>query len=173
MRHTWMVLPLVLSLGAFEACSSSSSGTTGGGTGSDAGGTGSGSDGGSGNGGNTDAGSGGNPDVDGGGVVTGACSSPAGCMNGDVCCGTIPITGGTAPNCTTGTITTVCKAATGCKTNLGSTCTGVQTVRLCTTNTDCAESADNKCCTFGSDDGGTLSFCANGLIGAFGGGKCM
>lgn len=111
--------------------------------------------------------------MDGGGG-TPACSSPAGCTtSGDVCCGTIPITGGTAPNCTTGTIVTVCKAATSCKTSLGSTCTGVQTVRLCTSNADCTESADKNCCTFGSDDGGTLSFCANGLIGAFGGGKCM
>jgi hypothetical protein len=41
-------------------------------------------------------------------------------------------------------------------------------------NADCTENIDNKCCTFGdADGGGSLSFCANAFIGAFGGGKCQ
>jgi hypothetical protein len=104
--------------------------------------------------------------------TTSSCTSPAGCPAKDVCCGTIPITGGTVPNCTTGTITTVCTAASACTTSLGAACSGTQTVRLCTTKADCTETADNLCCTFGDPDSGSLSFCANGFVAAFGGGKC-
>lgn len=76
------------------------------------------------------------------------------------------------PNCTTGTINVKCAAATDCKTSLGSSCTGTQTVRPCKTNGDCTEPNDDKCCTFGGTDGG-ISFCASALVGAFGGGKCQ
>jgi hypothetical protein len=107
------------------------------------------------------------------GVVPTTCMSPAGCTGTDVCCGTIPITGGSVPNCTTGPISTVCAAASGCATKLGASCSGTQTVRLCTKNADCTESGDTSCCSFGDADGGALSFCANGLIGALGGGTCM
>jgi hypothetical protein len=93
----------------------------------------------------------------------------------DVCCGTIPVTGGTAPNCTTGTIVTDCKAGSACATSLptSAVCTGTQTVRLCTTNADCKEANYSKCCTFGDVDAGGISFCANNLIGLFGSGKCQ
>jgi len=103
----------------------------------------------------------------------GPCNLPSDCPTNDVCCGTIPITGGTVPNCTTGNISTACSARSACKTSLGTTCSGTQTVRLCSTNTDCTESGDMQCCTFGGTDGGGLSFCANAFIAAFGGGVCM
>jgi hypothetical protein len=183
MRLTRLVVPALLPLLALVGCSSSSSGVTttpdapAGDTGSsgsdssidsasdpDTGSstdTGSGSDTGSG----TDTGS---------SADSGPCSSPAGCPASNVCCGTIPITGGTPPACTTGTISIVCAPASSCATSLGSTCTGTQKVRLCTKNADCTESTDNLCCTFGGGSaGGTLSFCANTLIAVFGSGKCM
>jgi hypothetical protein len=148
------LFPLV----AFAACSSSSSATSnGGGTGEGGTGTGSGGDASDNTGGNTGA----------------SCEKPTDCTGGDVCCGTIPITGGTAPNCTSGMITSVCQPPSHCITQLGSTCMGTQTVRICTTNADCLEKGANLCCTFSGDDGGSLTFCANGLIAGFGGGKCM
>jgi hypothetical protein len=47
-------------------------------------------------------------------------------------------------------------------------------VQLCAQTVDCANAgtASNKCCTF-TQDGGSLSFCANGIIAGFGGGTCM
>lgn len=102
------------------------------------------------------------------------CNLPSDCSGGEVCCGRIPITGGTVPNCTTGAIVTRCVDPSACTTALGSSCSGTQTVRLCAANADCTESTDNQCCTFGgSGDAGALSFCANSLVAAFGGGKCM
>jgi hypothetical protein len=102
------------------------------------------------------------------------CTAPSDCTGGEICCGRIPITGGTAPNCTTGTIVTRCVAASACGTVLGTTCSGVQTVRLCNTSSDCTESMYNQCCTFGgSADAGGLTFCADTLVSTFGGGTCM
>jgi hypothetical protein len=174
MRFTWLVVPAVLSLAGFAACSSSTATTDGPGTGADA----------------STSVPPGTPGKDSGAVLPGAdagtdssaavdsaapaaCTAPSGCMATEVCCGTIPITGGTVPNCTTGGVSTVCAAPSACATKLGTSCSGTQTVRLCTKNADCAESADGSCCTFGDADGGSLSFCANALVGAFGGGKCQ
>jgi hypothetical protein len=160
MRLALLLVPFALiSAAAFAACSSSSSNTgSSGGGGNTDGGTGS-------SGGDAGASTGGNTGV--------TCQEPTDCTGGDVCCGTIPITGGTAPNCTSGMITSVCQPPSHCITQLGSTCMGTQTVRICTSNADCAEKGANLCCTFGGDDGGSLTFCANGLIAGFGGGKCM
>lgn len=156
-RFTFLVIPVVLPLLALPACSSSSSdadagspdGATAGDTGSPQG----------------DAA----PKTD---AAPTACTVPAECPASDVCCETIPLTGGSIPNCTTGTVSAVCAAPAACATALGTGCTGTQTVRLCTKNADCTEKGDNQCCTFGSD-AGAQAFCANGLVAAFGGGKCM
>jgi hypothetical protein len=183
MRIALLLAPLaIVPVLAFAACSSSSStdGTTsstdaGSGSGKDAGSSGGGnkSDGGGGGGGGTDAGTGGGGDDSGGGT-TPTCDKPSDCSgSGDVCCGTIPITGGSVPNCTTDPIMIACTPGSMCKTSLGMSCSGTQIVRLCTANSDCTESGANQCCTFSGGDGGSLSFCTNGLISAFGGGKCM
>ncbi len=154
---------------------SSSGGSSGGSSGSGSGG-GSGAGSGSGSGG-VDGGSGsGSGSSSGGGSGGATCSSPAGCSSSDVCCGTIPVTGGSVPNCNTGSIQIACAAGTGCKTNLRSlfSCSGTKTVRLCTKNADCTESGFTNCCTFsGGSDAGSLSFCANPTVGLAGGGMCQ
>jgi hypothetical protein len=76
------------------------------------------------------------------------------------------------PNCTYGNVSVACTPDAKCPTTLGSTCTGTQKVRLCQANGDCTEPGANKCCTF-AEGGGSLNFCANGIIAGFGGGKCM
>ena len=158
MRFVALLVPLVLVPFAVPVgCSSSSTGTP---SSSSEGGAGGGSEAGS------DAGSG-------GGNNGASCDTPSMCTGGDVCCGTIPITGGTAPNCTSGMITSVCQPPSACITQLGSMCSGTQTVRICTSNSDCMEKGANLCCTFSGGDGGSLTFCANGLVAGFGGGKCM
>lgn len=121
----------------------------------------------------SDAGS--HPSADAGPGTKPSCMSPADCSGGTgVCCGTIPITGGTVPNCTTGGVMTKCTAESACATTLGTSCSGTQTVRLCASNSDCmGESNYNQCCTFSGGDGGSLSFCANSLIATFGGGSCQ
>jgi len=93
---------------------------------------------------------------------------------GQVCCATIPITGGQVPNCTTGTLTASCKAASACPTNLGGlSCSGTEQVQLCNAASDCtnAGAGNNLCCTF-TNDAGSLSFCASSLVGNLGGGTC-
>jgi hypothetical protein len=157
MLRTWHVAP-VLSLVAFGACSSSSS---------------SGSppaiDGGTEAGATSEGGSGSSS-----GAAT-PCAEPTDCSGGDVCCGTIPITGGTVPNCTTSPIEEKCAAPANCKTNLsGLTCMGTKTVRICKTNADCTETGAPLCCTFGGGDaGGSLTFCANEIVAGAGGGTCQ
>ncbi len=120
-----------------------------------------------------DSGSGGDSGSSSGGG--GACQEPTNCTAGDVCCGTIPITGGTVPNCTTSPIELACAAPGNCKTNLsGFTCMGTKTVRICQTNADCTETGAPKCCTFGGGDaGGSLTFCANDIVAGAGGGTCQ
>jgi hypothetical protein len=100
-------------------------------------------------------------------------------MTGDVCCGNITLTGmGSVPNCTSDPIVVACEAANSCKTHLPTSflsCPpGTETVRLCKVNSDCTEAGYMHCCTFGGGDaGGSLSFCANDIIGAGGGGTCQ
>lgn len=156
MRFTFLV-PVVLPLLALAACSSSSTDV----------------DAGSPDGATADAA----PKADAGSdsassADAGPCTVPAECPPSNVCCETIPLTGGSIPNCTTGTVTSACKAPGACATSLGTGCSGTQTVRLCTKNADCTEPGDNLCCTFG-DDAGAQTFCANGFVAGFGGGKCM
>jgi hypothetical protein len=162
MLHIWQVAPLCLvALVAAGACSSSSSSpATDGGT--EAAPT---SDSGSGSSSGGDSSSGGGT----------PCKEPTDCTSGDVCCGTIPITGGTVPNCTTSPIELSCAAPGNCKTNLsGFTCMGTKTVRICQTNADCTETGAPKCCTFGGGDaGGGLTFCANDIVAGAGGGTCQ
>ena len=56
----------------------------------------------------------------------------------------------------------------------GLSCSGTQIVQLCTQNADCANAGSSytSCCTF-TQDGGSLSFCANSVIAGFGGGTCL
>jgi hypothetical protein len=78
------------------------------------------------------------------------------------------------PNCTNGTLTAVCKAASACPTMLGGlTCSGSEQVQICNSASDCTNAGTgyNKCCTF-ANDAGSLSFCASQLIGNLGGGTC-
>lgn len=166
MRVTWLLVAAVPPLVALGACSSKSSGS---GDDADASADSAGSSSGS---GSSSCGSGS------GSSSGSSCASPSDCPSSDVCCGKIPITGGTAPNCTTNPITISCAPACACGTQLGTTCSGTQTVRLCKTNMDCTEPGASHCCTFGGggdagSDGGTLSFCANAFVGAFGGGTCQ
>ncbi len=152
-----------LALCALAACSSSSSSP-------DA------ADGGTGSGPRADSGSGGGPEAAVDSSSGGApCSLPTDCASGDVCCGTIPITGGTAPDCNTAPIETACATPSACKTNLsGFTCMGTKTVRLCKTSADCTETGAPSCCTFGGGDaGGSLTFCASALVAGAGGGTCQ
>jgi hypothetical protein len=53
-------------------------------------------------------------------------------------------------------------------------CTGTKKVTLCTVDGDCTNAGTgyNLCCTFGSDGGGSLSFCANDVVASGGGGTC-
>lgn len=194
MHSRLLPLSLTLSFSLFAgfvACSSSTTpgtaggGVDGGGSGGSSGGSSSGgssgasssggsSSGGSSSGGSSSGGSssGGASSGSGGGsdasvpVDAGSCTSPTACTTAaPVCCGTIPITGGTIPNCTNGPMTTACTPASACATALGFACTGTKTIRLCNTNADCTEPADNKCCTFpGGDAGGSLNFCASQII---------
>jgi hypothetical protein len=99
--------------------------------------------------------------------------SPSDCP-GQVCCTEVPLTGGSPPNCTNGTVTSSCKPASACPTKLGGfTCSGTEQLPLCTTKADCAsDPGNNLCCTFTQDGGGTLSFCGNSLV-TLGGGTCM
>jgi hypothetical protein len=137
-------------------------------TGDAGGGTGGGTDGGGSGDGSTSAD--GSTAADAG---TGACTSPAGCSGATpVCCGTIVVTGGTVPNCTTDPPKVACTSAASCATQLGTTCSGTQTVRLCAMPADCTEATANKCCTF-KRDGGSLSFCASALVAGIAGGTCM
>ncbi|HEY6460586.1 MAG TPA: hypothetical protein VIY73_10565, partial [Polyangiaceae bacterium] len=83
------------------------------------------------------------------------------------------VTGGKAPDCTTGTISVACTAQTSCKTQLGGlTCTGTQIVHLCKQASDCTEANYKECCTF-TQDGGSISFCANALVGGAAGATCQ
>jgi hypothetical protein len=81
------------------------------------------------------------------------------------------------PNCTSDPIVVACEVATSCKTHLPTSflsCPpGTETVRLCKANSDCTETGYLHCCTFGGGDGGSLSFCANDIIGSGGGGTCQ
>lgn len=167
MLRTWQVAPVFVSLVAFTACgsSSSSSGTGGNGDGGPRSDGGPATDSGGSSGGDSGSSSGGST----------PCSLPKDCPSGDVCCGTIPITGGTVPNCTTQPIETSCANPNNCKTNLsGLTCMGTKTVRTCSTNADCTETGAPLCCTFGGGDaGGSLTFCANEIVAGAGGGTCQ
>lgn len=103
-----------------------------------------------------------------------ACASTSDCGGGgQVCCGTIPLTGGSPPNCTSGGVTVSCTSGSSCPTTLGSSCSGQQIVRLCRQNSDCTESSYGQCCTFPGQNGASLSFCANSLIATFANATCM
>lgn len=84
------------------------------------------------------------------------------------------LTGGSVPNCTTGGITSVCKAASACPTQVGFSCMGSEQLQLCNGAGQCnnAGAGNTKCCTF-TNDGGSLSFCTSALAGSVGGGTCM
>jgi hypothetical protein len=89
-----------------------------------------------------------------------------------VCCGTIVLTGGSIPNCTSDPVTTTCQTSAQCTTKLGASCTGSNVVRLCAQPSDCTEATENQCCTF-PGDGGSLSFCATSFAAGAAGGTCM
>ena len=102
------------------------------------------------------------------------CESPADCpQSTPVCCANIPITGGTIPNCTNGTPSVACSTNAACPINLGTTCSGTETLQLCAKTADCANAgANNECCTFGNGNG-ALTFCASALVAGLGGGTCQ
>ncbi len=92
-----------------------------------------------------------------------ACEDPSGCSGGQVCCGNIPITGGTAPSCTTGVPTSSCTTSAACPTTLAAGCAGAEQVHFCTQNADCTESAYPDCCGFGSG-AGSIYFCLSSAL---------
>ena len=101
------------------------------------------------------------------------CSGPAEVARAATCAAArFPVTGGTIPNCTTGAISVACDGGSECATKTATSCSGTQVVRLCKQPADCTETGAPKCCTF-TQDGGALSFCANGIIAGLGGGTCM
>ena len=166
---TVAVLPAVVGSLLLAACSSNSGSSAGTGDASTSDDSGTGHEGGADGGGSIDGSKSDSSTAEAGA----ACVSPAGCNGATpVCCGTIKITGGTVPNCTTDPPVVACAAAASCATMLGTTCTGTQTVRLCAAAADCTETAANKCCTF-TQDGGSLSFCSNAFVAGIAGGTCL
>jgi len=102
-----------------------------------------------------------------------ACTDPSACTaDAPVCCGSIPITGGTAPNCTTGTLSSSCATTTACPTKLSFACTGAEQVHLCAANADCSEASYPLCCNFGSS-ASPLFFCTSDAIAGVTGATCV
>ncbi len=96
-----------------------------------------------------------------------------------MCCAQIPITGGSLPNCTNGTLTVSCLSQGACPSNVQFACTAGSTevVHLCQSASDCANEPDGytQCCSFsgsGSGGSGALQFCATSVI-ALGASSCM
>ncbi len=149
---------------------------TGSGTGSGSGsGTGTGTGSGSGSGTGVDAGTGSGSGS--GGDAGFPCDTPGQCTGGNICCGRIPITGGSIPNCTQSGITVDCESQTACPSNVAFACTAGSTevVHLCQSASDCANEPNGytECCMFGeAGQAGTIQFCATSLI-ALGGSNCM
>jgi hypothetical protein len=151
---------------------------TGSGTGSGSGsGTGTGTGSGSGSGTGADAGTGSGSGSGTGGDGGFPCDTPGQCTGGNICCGRIPITGGSIPNCTQSGITVDCESQTACPSNVAFSCTAGSTevVHLCQSAADCASEPNGytECCMFGeAGQAGTIQFCATSLI-ALGGTNCM
>jgi len=101
------------------------------------------------------------------------CLNPSECDGGDVCCGKLTVSG-TQQNCKIASAQTQCATANTCATNVGASlqCSGTDTVRLCSSNTDCTEQAYNQCCTFKQGDAG-VSFCLNQEFASQAGGTCQ
>jgi hypothetical protein len=109
------------------------------------------------------------------------CLRPANCIDGgdqdaayppssgEVCCGTI-VTNGDPQNCNFTGVSTACSAPSGCATSVSFSC-GTDTVRLCTSNTECTEQTYNKCCSVAQGDA-SIHFCANTIIANAAGGSC-
>jgi hypothetical protein len=121
--------------------------------------------------GNTD--SGGGSTSDGGGGI--ACIDPSGCTSAaPVCCGTIPITGGSGNSCTTSAPTTACTTSAACPTMLaGCTPGGAEQVQFCSVDKDCAGATGyTSCCTFAFGGGTSVSFCSSPTIAGLANGTC-
>lgn len=108
---------------------------------------------------------------DGGVIVAESCTAPTACDAGSpFCCATVALNGGTPPDCSVASITSACAAQ--CNTVLQFSCTANETVRLCSSNSDCTEPNDGKCCTF-KTGAQTTTFCANAQIAASVDAGCM
>jgi hypothetical protein len=115
------------------------------------------------------------------------CVAPASCQQADqitcdgpdecggatpVCCGVdIPNGTGSYPNCNPTSVGTSCTSVAACKTHLGQDCTETSKVVICHTSSDCTDSTNNQCCTFGSANA-SLTFCIDSLTASLGGATC-
>jgi hypothetical protein len=103
------------------------------------------------------------------------CFKPADCFDGggdaafppdagEVCCGTVQ-TSGTFPSCSFDQAGTACQAPSACATTIGLQSCGTDQVRLCESNTECAEPGYDLCCStaFG-DAGARVHFCGNNTL---------
>jgi hypothetical protein len=102
-----------------------------------------------------------------------SCAAPKDCHGSTpVCCSTLTLAGGTLPACMTAAIDISCKADSQCPTQLSLSCTGSDTLRLCTANSDCTEASYDKCCSFPLG-GSAMRFCSSEAIAQIVGGSCL
>ena len=101
-----------------------------------------------------------------------SCTTPAQCMNQQVCCGTLSLGAGQFPQCMVNGYGATCKTAQSCPTTFQFMCNSMQQVRGCSNNSHCTEQQYSQCCTF-TVNMQSVSFCANNIIAQAGGGTCQ
>jgi hypothetical protein len=124
-----------------------------------------------------------------GSAVSFACASSATCPMADkitcdgpdecaatpstpVCCGVyVPSGAGTFPRCDLQSIGTSCTSMASCTTSIPYNCTSTKTVQLCHTASDCHDSNNNLCCSFGSGSA-ALTFCTDQTTANLGSATC-
>jgi hypothetical protein len=104
-------------------------------------------------------------------------TGPNECPAGTLCCGSLVVKGGTAPACTTQSLSTACQATCAdAAPVVGQTCgtaaaPKAYTLRMCTAKADCAgDTGATNCCSFG---GSPLAWCVNGADAAASGARCL
>lgn len=97
------------------------------------------------------------------------CKSPNDCQNG-FCCGTVT-TQGTYPQCKISTVSSKCSAT--CTSTIGFQKCTTDTLRLCTTNTDCTEQFFNRCCAYPYGNNMVVDLCSPPSVAEAGGATCQ
>ena len=90
--------------------------------------------------------------------------------SGEVCCGTLVLTGTMIQNCSLASLTTQCSAPGSCASNVALSC-GTDTIRGCEHAAECTETNYPNCCLFDYGDGGA-QFCVSDLF-AMGATSCV